>query len=295
MIEPGIHRGVTMADYICPPPALIPGVSVSATDLHRIERRCPAYAWARHYTNPQRVDDDDTKATAFGTAAHTLILEGGDVFDRRYIVKPPDFDGRTREGREWTAANATREAVGAAEFRAICAMAQAVLDHPVACTAFLNGEAEATAIARDEETGLWLRCRPDYLRLGDGVALNYKTTIDASRDAWERQAWALGYAMSAALTIDILATLGHAVNYAFVVQEKDPPHLVAVRVFDDGAIEWGRLQYRRALTLFAGCLRAGEWPGYALDVETVSLPAWAERQLERRHEHGDFNPELIGA
>jgi hypothetical protein len=98
--------------------------------------------------------------------------------------------------------------------------------------------------------------------------LNYKTTRTGSREQWRRQARALKYHASAAFCIDVMATLGEKINYAFIVQEKTPPYLVAVRVLTDQSLDAGRTIYRNALQRFAECYRANDWPGYP-DVETV--------------------------
>lgn len=289
----GIHHGISFAAYHS---NLCPGPSVSASTLIQLDQRSPAYAYARWYGHPAPVESEDTEATAFGSAAHCYILEGPAVFGERYVVRPADYDGRTKAGKEFREAHAAWKQIDRGDFEAILAMAAAVKAHPSARVAFVGGKAEATLICQDAETGLWLKARPDYLK--GQLALNYKTTANGKREPWERQATSLGYYVSAAMCIDVMQANGmEAPRYGFVVQEKEPPYSVVVRVFDAAAIEWGRLQYRRALHDFARCLKSGIWPGYGDGVETVTIPTWAERTLEKRHEAGDFatmNPLMAG-
>jgi hypothetical protein len=155
-------------------------------------------------------------------------------------------------------------------------MRDELVRHPIAKKAFTGGKPEVSAAWKDAETGLWLKTRPDYLR--SGLALDYKTTITVSREAWRRQAANLRYHISAAFCIDILAHLGEQLDYAFVVQEKTPPYCVAVRVLSAEFLQAGRTIYRDALRTFADCAAKGVWPGYP-EVETVEIPPW-----ERTHD-----------
>jgi len=294
--NPGVYDAIPFAIYHGD---LCDGPSVSASTLVALENRCPAYAWARHYLHPAPVEQEDTDATAFGTAAHAYIVEGPAAFGARYLLKPRGMNFATKAGKEWREAHADKGTIITAEdFEAIRAMARAVADHPAARHAFAGGKPEQTLAFRDTETCLWLKARPDYLK--QNLALNYKTTINGKREAWERQAWGLGYHMGAALCVDVMRGCGiDGPLYGFVVQEKEAPYTPVVRVLDDAVIEWGRLQYRAALRTFAACLASGKWPGYSAEVERVGLPAWAEVGLQKRHERGEFtaeiNPNILAA
>lgn len=259
----GLYDGVSMGAYHSD---LCDGVSVSASTLITLYNTCPARSWAHHYANPQRVEQEDTEATDFGTAAHAYIVEGEKAFHDRYAVKPAGLNLATTPGRLWKTTHVGREIISADNFEHIQGMREALMAHPHARVAFRLGRAELSGVARDAETGLWLKTRPDYWRLG--LALNYKTTRTGSREQWRRQARNLRYHASAAFCIDVMAALGERINYAFIVQEKTPPYLVAVRVLTDQSLEAGRTIYRGALQKFAECYARGEWPGYP-DVETI--------------------------
>jgi len=270
----GIHANVPMETYhgnCCA------GPSVSGSVLYTLHESCPAKALSRHYLSPWPQEDDSSDAKDFGTAAHCYLVEGKEAFAARFVVKPEDMSFATKEGKAWKAENEGREIVTFREFEKITGMAIGLASNPGAMGAFSEGAAEMTAIWQDPETGLWLKARPDYLR--KGLALNYKTTKDAAAEPWKRQAWNLGYHVSAALCVDILKALGEPSHYAFVTQEKTAPYLCAVRVLADDFLEGGRMIYRRALRKFADCIAADKWPGFADGVETIPLPAWADRTL----------------
>jgi hypothetical protein len=251
---------------------------VQTTDLKRLHDHCPAYAFARWSGNPAAIQSTSSAAMDFGTAAHTLLLEGEAVFMARYAIRPDGHDGRTREGKAWNAANFGKEHINAEDLTAIRAMARTINAHPTARLALRGGHPEVTAIHRDSETGLWLKVRPDYLT--PALAVNLKTCRDNGKDAFTRQSWSLGYHIGAAMSMDVLRALGRDVPYAFLTVETEPPYIPAVRVLSDELIQAGRLIYRRALRRWADCLSSGRWPGYADDVETLHPTGWMSKEIE---------------
>lgn len=272
----GLHFNVPMDTYHSD---CCEGVSVSGSVLFTLYESCPARALATHYLSPWPREDDASVAMAFGEAAHCYIVEGKKAFGERYAIKPDDMTFVTREGKAWRAEQeaAGRLIIAFRDFEKITQMAIGLAANPAAMNAFDGGAPEVTAICKDDETGLWLKARPDYLR--KQLAINYKTALSAAPVPWKRQAWNLGYHVSAALCVDILKALGEPAHYAFVVQEKEAPYLTAVRVLADEFLEAGRLIYRHTLRAFADCVATGKWPGYSEEVETVSLPLWADHSL----------------
>lgn len=280
----GLHYDVPMEIYhgnCCPGPS----VSASVLEEMRDDQGCPAKALAKHYLSPWRDedDDDDTEALSFGRAAHVYIVEGPEAFAERYTVKPEGHDGRTKEGRAWLVANTDKTIVGFKQHQKIVGMATGLAMNKGAIAA-LAGKPEVTAIAKDPETGIWLKARPDVLRDVDPrfgrLAVNYKTTKSAAGEPFMRQAWELGYFVGAALCIDVLTLLGEpSPKYAILAQEKTRPYLAKVRVLTDDYVVAGRMMYRRALRQFAECIAKNEWPGYGDDIGALPYPPWAERIL----------------
>src|SRR5262245_37534749 len=175
LTAPGVYAGISLADYhsggICD------GPSVSSSGTRRLWAGAPSDFFAHWECNPQRVEPESTKALNFGSAAHHLLL-GEDDFSTRYIARPdelPDADGKMKpwQGnrtvcREWLAA---QEAVGKVvitktELTTIKAMARSLSEHPLVEQGLLAGEVERTMVARDPETGLWMRGKPDNRPMG---------------------------------------------------------------------------------------------------------------------------------
>jgi len=270
----GLHPDVPMDTYhgnCCP------GPSVSGSVLFTLHETCPARALAKHYLSPWPREEDDTEAKDFGTAAGVYLVEGPEAFAERFVVKPEDMSFSTKEGKAWRAANEGRELVSFAEFEKIKGMAIGLQQNEGTAAAFTEGRPEVTGIYKDPETGIYLKSRPDWLR--PGLAINYKTAKSAAKNRFMRQAWDLGYFVSAAVCVDVMKGLGQPVHYCLLPQEKKVPYLSKAYVLTDDYLQGGRMIYRRALQKFADSLAAGKWEGYGDEVGTLPYPPWAERIL----------------
>lgn len=262
------------------------GHSVSSTGLKLIEHKSLAHFWWNSYMNPLR-PEIDTTALAFGRACHSWVL-GEPTFNQYFVVSP--FDSfRTKEAREWRDTE-TRTVIKAEQLDAIKAMTAALQAHPLLRNVFVDGEPERAVIYQDKETGIWIKTRPDWLPNTLRMVPDFKTARSARPEDFTRQAFALGYHQSAALTIEGLRTvLGwDNATYYFVAQEKEPPYVALPFVMRDTDIEWGALQNRRALRKLADALSSDKWPAYADGAVEIAMPAWQEKLLLDQHEQGSF-------
>lgn len=160
-------------------------------------------------------------------------------------------------------------------------MADAVFNHPIAARLLNKGTPEQSITWTDEETGLDLRCRPDWLRFG--VCVDLKTAADASPHGFASAAAKYGYDLQSEFYRDgIGQATGDEVAFCFVVVEKEPPHMVGVYELDYDATRIGYEKYRAAVHLAARCLETGAWPAYGDDIQTISLPKWALNEWGNR-------------
>lgn len=83
-MQDGVYLGLPHADYLAAPDRL------GSTDLVRLFSRGPGWWWGSRY-NPHHVDKT-TDAQMFGTALHTLLLEGRAAYEARFAVKPNPRD-----------------------------------------------------------------------------------------------------------------------------------------------------------------------------------------------------------
>ena len=263
--------------------------SIGSSGLRTLLNECPALFWHQNI-NPER-EPLDKDAWRIGRAAHTLLLQP-EQFDAEFHVLSEDCNLRTNDGKAERdqAIEAGKTVIAYDRFLDIANMVDALRVHDIAGASFVNGEPERSLFWQDQETGVWLRCRPDWLPKALRHIPNYKTAASAKPAKFIRSAYDFGYHMGAAHYLDgIEAVTGHRpASYYFVVQEKTPPYLVTCLTLDPDAIEWGRIQNRKAIHIFADCLARDEWPGYADDVVEIGLPAYAQAELMRQDTAGKF-------
>jgi hypothetical protein len=224
----------------------------------------------------------------FGHLAHRLVLgKGADIVE----IDAPDYRTKdAREARDKAHANGETPAL-AHEVDKARVMARRVLEHPRAGQWFdiKRGAAEQSVYATDPLTGVRLRMRADWLWMGaaDGrlLCVDYKTGTTANPDELVRKFWQLGYFMQDAWYRRVLTLAKIAADpaFCFVVQEKEPPHLVTIVKYDAEAVAEGERLNRKAIDLYARCRERDEWPSYSDGIVSLSLPHWAFRDSPPEH------------
>lgn len=246
-------------------------VSLSSTGARKL-LACPArFRWERDNQSPP------SKAFDIGRVVHTLVLgEGGDVV----VVDADNWMTKAAKEQRAAAYESGATPLLTAEYDAALAMRDAVMAHPVAAELFSDGVAEQSGWWADEDTGITLRFRPDWMgNLQDWpVCGDLKTTISADPQDFSRSVAKFGYNMQAAWYLAGLAAHGVTdARFVFVAVEKTPPYPVAVIELDAEAIAQGRIDMRRAIDLYKRCLDTDTWPAYGDGIHTISLPPWATR------------------
>ena len=246
------------------------GPSISSSGLRTIESQSAAHYFAGSYLNPD-AEKVDTTPFRIGKASHSLLL-GDEVFEEHFVISPYD-EFRTNEAKAWRGAanEAGLVVLKNAEYARILQMRDVLMREPLIKDGLLDGEAERSIVWRDEETGVWLKARPDVLPKA-GWVVDYKTTADAHPRAVERSIWNYGYHMQLALVAEGLAALGMEIprEFAFVFQESKAPYAVTIQPLPLEAVWAGAKQNRTAIRQFAQCLSEGVWPAYGegRDIQT---------------------------
>lgn len=286
--EPGVYD-LPAAVYHADP---IPDGSLSCSGAKKlIPPSCPALYrwWADNGQTPRAVFD-------FGRAAHAEVLGVGAPLS---VVDADDWRGKAAREERDAAYAAGSTPLLRCDYEQVLAMAAALRRHPIASALFQpgTGRPEQSLFWFDREFGLWRRAMLDWLPDATGGRLiipDYKSCASAEPGALARAFFQYGYHQQAPWYMDAAEALdlasGWEPAFVFVFQEKTPPYLVTVAQPNPEAIQWGRVLNRKALDVYRQCRETGHWPGYADDVISLSLPAWAERQLEAAWERGDLDP-----
>lgn len=274
--QPGVYD-LPEAVYHADP---VRGGSLSSTGARKL-LECPAkFHHDRHAKKAPNPTFD------FGSAAHKMILgEGPELV----VIDADSY--RTKDAREARDAAYGRDAIPLlpAEYRQIEQMAAVLSEHPVAAKVFSpeRGLAERSLFWQDADTGVWCRARVDHLPEAEFgaqyfIASDFKTTRSADPKEIGRAVFEYGYHIQAAWYLEGIRALGIHPDprMVFVFQEKSAPYLVTVIELDGVALRIGHNQAKQALATYKKCSESGRWPGYSDRVETIALPAWAERKLE---------------
>lgn len=272
--EPGVYDGMPDAVYHGDP---VPGGSLSHSGLKSL-LDCPA-----RFDDDRRNGRHHVGAFDVGHAAHAQVLGVGlDVV----IIEADDYKGKAAQQERRVAYAAGKVPVLTHEWAAVQAMAAKLRTHHTAGRLFVpgRGHAERSLFWFDVEFGFWRRARLDWsMRLPDGrfAIVDYKTTEYASPSNISSALFKFGYYTQDPFYCDGVRAvgLGDDVVCLFVFQERRRPYLVTVAEVHPEDREWGRLQVRRGLDLYARCREANHWPDYADDIITARIPAWSRRTL----------------
>lgn len=264
--SPGIYPGLSFAEY-----RVIPAVNNGL--LWTLKTRSPAHA-KYELDNPPK----DTPALVTGRAIHSLLLEPA-AWDKYYAVRPV-CDGRTREGKaildDFRQQAGAREVIKAEDYEIVRQVERSVRSQQ--CRELIcSGRAEVVIVWVDEKTGLLCKARLDYER-SDGwnhYIPDVKSTVNASREAFERDIAAYGYYMQAAYYCWGWQVLtGEESVWAWLAVEKDPPYVAKVWEPAWKTMKAGRKAYRAALDTWAECVEKNEYPAYG-GPELIEMRDWA--------------------
>lgn len=257
---------------------------------------CPAKFKWKYIDGGQ---EEEKSYLNIGSAVHTLALEP-DLFSKVFFVLPDTYpDGKKvirnpahKAYQELLAQAGGKTILSTAEHRTVMGMAQALAGNKKALALLRRpGKVEASIFWTDDETGIKMRCRPDFMA-DDGLIIDLKTAASADKDLFCRSAWSLHYDMSVAITCAGYKALTGKMpeNYIFIAVEKEAPHIVEVydsfrpcdptdparmNYFDAG---WHR--YREALKKYRQCMETGIFPSYSDIINPMSIPFYGLKQLE---------------
>jgi len=288
LLDCGFHPGLPEDDYH--------RLAFASASFLNAMRRSPAHARER-MLHPQ----EPTPDMRFGTAVHLAVLQPA-AFRQAYAVAD-QCKGQTDRGKRCSRMGSVRfegvdwycsqhagelppeavEVLAPDDFDRCLAVAEAVNAHPMA-SAILGQrtETELSAVWLDELTGVRCKCRADAVCGNQATIADLKTTSDASRAAFERSIVGFGYHVQCAHYLSGFNALGMVFrDFVFIAVEKVAPFAVAVYRLKDDVVEAGKAERNVLLAKWSVCEQRGEWPAYAADIQDISLPSWAWREIER--------------
>ena len=283
-----------------------PGVSKSHLDS--IADLSPLHYWHK-YINPERERQAPTEAMEIGTAIHSAILEP-DLFVTDFVRAPDDApkrptqrqmeakkpSGDTILAREWWEGfdkeHQGKQILTAEDYKTCLAIRDRVHKHPKVAGFFEGGRSEFTVYAYipvevvDPFTGEVIeaqelvKCRYDYMHNSGVLAVDLKSTQDASKAGFAKSVANFRYMLQPPWYLDVTkAAFGECPReWAFVAVEKTPPYAIGVYYVTPEDIQRGREAARKYFERIVLHRHLNYWPDYAeMDgPQPIILPGWAK-------------------
>lgn len=235
-------------------------------DFHK----SPYLYWKKH---SGLIAEKDSPAYAFGRAAHTLILEGRETFEREYAIGGPinpetgdTFGASTKAYAAWLADSGKQSAVTNDEMIKLERMELSVRVHSSAYALVLGGFAEG--VVRSKYCGVPCQIRMDYYKPGKLVDL--KTCNDL--DSFEWDTYRFNYMDQLAFYHAILQKAsGQNCEVHFIAVEKKEPFRCGVWKLDKKWVEHARRQNEEDIKRLKTCSKLKIWPTGYEEVRTIKM------------------------
>lgn len=252
--------------------------------------KCPAKYYYKYISG--EYEPKEKPYFKIGKAAHKYILEGKEEFEKEYWHNPYSemkkdeliellmtFGYEQQNVKKLLVgelmelilkeANIEPKAIHltASELNQVVCMARSIKADLKANNALSKkGESELSIFWQDEKTGVWLKCRPDYLPYDCVNVPDYKTAESADPETFFNSFIKYGYHVQAAMyRMGIKAVTGIDVkNFFFIVQEKEPPYVTQIFNPDvEHLIVWGEKAIYSGIEKYLECKERGIWAGYS--------------------------------
>lgn len=258
------------------------GVAVSSSNLRTAWAKSPAHMNAEWCENPDHEPKTPTRAMILGQAAHHLFL-GEDGFSTKFIAQPPEYpDKKTGLKKPWHNGSdyckawndkySDRVIVTLKELQAIIEMSKSMAAEPLVQQGLLNGHVETSGFVKDQETGLWLKCRPDNIPTDSGDFADLKTAAEVTTPALMKTIRTFGYHQQGALIWEVCEALGQPFeSFILMFIETARPFCARSSPLPDDDLARGRLQNRWALRKIRQCIDLKHFPGPG-EGDTQAMP-----------------------
>lgn len=257
---------------------------------------CPARYYYKYISG--EYEYKEKPSFKIGKACHKYILEGENAFKKEYWHNPyseytkPEILRILKEKYNYNAPKTMpvsdlmdillkNEGIEPSpihlnknELNQVIGTARAIKNNKKAYNAFhQKGESEISLFWIDEETGILLKCRPDFLPKDHKLVPDYKTCQSVNPNVFYGDFVKYGYHIEAAMYMQgIYEVFGDEVEtFFFVAQEKEPPYITQVFVPDTGIITYGEKAVRLGIKKYIECQEKGFWGAYSEDVIEMTI------------------------
>jgi hypothetical protein len=285
---------ISFADYLADPapePSLSRGTIIDLLDS-------PARAWWNHpRLNPNPPEEKEKTIFDIGEAAHNLLLEGGGSI---FVVEGYD-DWKKKDAQE--ARKAAREMgktpLLSKQYEMALEMGVVAVRAIQGCTELgitdLRAEGDSELSYLWQESDVWCRCRPDWIKKDRSLILDIKTTgTSVNPDIFSGHINKMGYGIQSVFYRRGVRVVDGVEGWSgpkFVImaQETEPPYFCSFHGLDLQNEDMAVQKVNWAIKRWRECLSTGEWPAYPHRVCYAEPKPWemAEWELKRYQIGGD--------
>ena len=223
-------------------------------------RRCPLLYRRKELG---LIPDRDTTAYLIGLAAHALILEGRQRYEREYAVGGPinpktgqPFGSNTKAFAEW-AEKQSKPVLSDSQAALVEQMAAAVHEHAIAGQFLAEGVAEGVVRGRYQDHAC--QARIDWINPETAIGIVDLKTADEI-DSFEMAVRAFGYVYQVAFYRALVAIVSsHVLPVHIVAVEKREPFRVGTWRVAPAVLDQAQQQNEEAMEELRQCRSTGGW------------------------------------
>lgn len=259
----GLHTDIPNAEYHA-------SGGYSSSFVKTWINKSPAHAKYSKFKLSQSVAD-------IGNAVHAMLLEP----EKNMVISGPS----DRRGNAWKEAYKDAEQNGnilltSGDYYQVKAMSDSVMSNPHAAGLLedANRVCEASILAKDPETGIVLKCRPDLLLEKQNEIWDVKTCQSADPRAFKKTIFDLGYDVSGAFYRKVCRMHGMDIkSFGFICVEKANPYATALYMLDEEVMDRAEARINKAIPALYRSEVTQDYPTGWEPIEMVGLPAWMKR------------------
>ncbi len=282
-IQPGIHDGISSAEYHADP---CPDPSLSSTIAAELVTRSPAHARLRHpRLCPKTVAVEETEGMSFGSVVHELALGRGGGFA---VWEGETWRGNSAQEFKASAARDGRIPIKVADFNRANAVVAAVHRQLIDMgLGYVLEEGKSEQVAIWKRGDHWMRAMFDRWIPERREIWDIKTTgKSAHPEQVSRIVPTMNYDLRSefylmgAEAITGIPSRQGGLGYQFLFVETVEPFCVTPCFLDQPLRERGRRRANEAMDKWAECMDSGIWPGYVNGAAELTAPGWVDYESE---------------
>lgn len=221
----------------------------------------------------------DTAKMIAGRALHACVLEP-DTEWLRYHRLPDGTDRRHKAYKEAEQEYGRDFVLTAREYDNCLGGRDALNAHSRISKVLAEGSPEVS-FAWEDETGLILKGRSDWINEKRGITIDLKQTGDAREHAFRRVADSMNYPVQGAHYTEGLSMTGPAVrHFAVVAVEVDPPHGVMFYRLSTADMMVAEEHWRALVDKLAWCVERDTWPAYPEETQVLHMGRYWEAGVQ---------------